>query len=173
MQLMSWPDGERYLFPLQSLVVTFLLSMVSTLLFFRTRGISSHQNSSTRRFPRFPLSNFCFYVMLAVISLAFAATDTAFYKASIFLGLAESRILTAALADTSHLILHCPATDSLCRSLFSKFLSLYDLFPRPWAVPDFWGSMVFHHQPISRKGSGNNNNSKTEIADALLRYKGS
>ena len=29
--------------------------------------------------------------------------------------------------DTSHLILHCPATDSLHRSLFGNFLSLYDL----------------------------------------------
>ena len=29
--------------------------------------------------------------------------------------------------DISHLILHCPATDSLHRSLFGNFLSLYDL----------------------------------------------
>ena len=40
--------------------------------------ILSHRNSSTHRFPRFPPSKFCFYVMLAVISLAFAAMDTAF-----------------------------------------------------------------------------------------------
>ena len=25
-------------------------------------------------------------------------------------------------------------------------------------LPSFWGSMVFRHSPISRKGSGNNNN---------------
>ena len=31
--------------------------------------------------------------------------------------------------DTSHLILHCPATDSLHRSLFGDFLSLY----KPWS----------------------------------------
>ena len=73
--------------------------------------------------------------------------------------------------DTSHLILHCPATEFLRRSLFGNFLSLYDLCPRPWVVPDFWGSVVLRHQPIPRKGLGNNNNSKTEIADALLRYK--
>ena len=29
--------------------------------------------------------------------------------------------------DISHLILHCPATNSLCRSLFGDSLSLYDL----------------------------------------------
>ena len=33
--------------------------------------------------------------------------------------------------DTSHLILHCPATDSLCRSLFGDSLSLYDFWSRP------------------------------------------
>ena len=32
--------------------------------------------------------------------------------------------------DTSDLILHCPATDSLRRSLFGVFLSLYDLWSR-------------------------------------------
>ena len=77
-QLMSWPDGERYLFPLQSLVVTLLFSLVSTLVFSRTGGILSHLNSLTHRLPRFPPSNLWFYVMLAMLSLAFAATDTAF-----------------------------------------------------------------------------------------------
>ena len=33
--------------------------------------------------------------------------------------------------DTSHLIVHCPATDSLRRSLFGDSLSLYDLWSRP------------------------------------------
>ena len=32
--------------------------------------------------------------------------------------------------DTSDLIVHCPATDSLRRSLFGDFLSLYDLWSR-------------------------------------------
>ena len=36
--------------------------------------------------------------------------------------------------DTSHLILHCTATDSLRRSLFGDYLSLYDLWSRPWEV---------------------------------------
>ena len=56
--------------------------------------------------------------------------------------------------DISHLILHCPATDSLRRSLFGDSLSLYDLWSRPWELPGFWGSMVFRHAPIPRKGSG-------------------
>ena len=36
--------------------------------------------------------------------------------------------------DTSHLILHCPATDSLRRSLFGDSLSFYDLWSKPWGV---------------------------------------
>ena len=41
--------------------------------------------------------------------------------------------------DTSHLILHCPATDSLCCSLFGDSLSLYDLWSRPWGVAQLLG----------------------------------
>ena len=42
MRLMSWPDGVRYLRPPQSLVVSLLLSLVSTLVFSRTRGVLPH-----------------------------------------------------------------------------------------------------------------------------------
>ena len=77
-RLMSWPDGVRYLRPPQSLVVSLLLSLVSTLLFSRTGGMLSHLNSLTHRFPRFPPRNLCSLVMLAVFSLVYAATDTAF-----------------------------------------------------------------------------------------------
>ena len=57
--------------------------------------------------------------------------------------------------DTSHLILHCPATDSLRRSLFGDSLSLYDLWSRPWGVARLLNSMVSRHAPIPWKGSGN------------------
>ena len=40
---------------------------------------------------------------------------------------------------TSHLILHCPATDSLRHSLFADSLSLYDLWSRPWVVARLLG----------------------------------
>ena len=46
--------------------------------------------------------------------------------------------------DTSHLILHCPAKDSLRRSLLSDSLSLYDLWSRPWGVGRLLG---FHSLP--------------------------
>ena len=74
----SWPDGERCLRPLQSLVVSFLISLVSTLVLSWTGGVLSHLNFLTRRFPRYPSRNLCSLVMLAVFSFVYAATDTAF-----------------------------------------------------------------------------------------------
>ena len=55
--------------------------------------------------------------------------------------------------DTSHLILHCPTTDCLHRSLFGDSPSLYD----PWSreLLGFWGFIAFRHAPIHRKGLGN------------------
>ena len=41
--------------------------------------------------------------------------------------------------DISHLILHCPATDSLRRSLFGDSLSIYDLWSRHWRVARLLG----------------------------------
>ena len=41
--------------------------------------------------------------------------------------------------DISHLILHCPAMDSLRCSLFGDSLSLYDLWSRPWRVAQLLG----------------------------------
>ena len=78
-QLMSLPDGERCLHPPQSLVVSLLLSLVSTLVLSRTGGVLSLQSILTHRFPQFPLRNLCSLVMLAVSSLVFAAMDTAFF----------------------------------------------------------------------------------------------
>ena len=76
---MSWPDWVRYLRPPQFLVVSLLLSLGSTLVFSRTGGVLSHRSILTLRFPRFPPRNLCSLVMLAVCSLIFAATDTAFF----------------------------------------------------------------------------------------------
>ena len=75
-RLMSWPDGDRYLRPLQSLVVSLLLFVISTVLFSRTESVLSHLNSLTHRFPRFPSRNLCTLVTLAVFSLVYVATDT-------------------------------------------------------------------------------------------------
>ena len=56
--------------------------------------------------------------------------------------------------DTSHLILHCPATDSLHRSLFGSSLSLYDLWSRPWGVARLLGLHGLPPCPHPSEGVG-------------------
>ena len=56
--------------------------------------------------------------------------------------------------DISHLILHCPATDSLRRSLFGDSLSLYDLWSRPWGVARLLGLHGFPPCPHPSEGVG-------------------
>ena len=74
MWLMSWPNGVRYSCPLQSLVVSLLLSLVSTLVFTQTGGALCHQNSLTHRFPRFrslcPLSSLLYRTQPSVTLLS-------------------------------------------------------------------------------------------------------
>ena len=85
----------------------------------------------------------CSFLTLAVFSVIFAATDTAFYEALIFLGSAKSRILPTALADTrprTPLISFCTVQlRTLRRSLFGDSLSLYDLWSRLWGVARLLG----------------------------------
>ena len=58
--------------------------------------------------------------------------------------------------DTSHLILHCPGTDSLHRSLFGDSLSFYNLWSSPWKVARLLGLHGLY--PSLGKGRVNNNN---------------
>ena len=153
---MSWSDGEHCLRPLQSLVVSLLLSINA---FSRTGGLLFHRNSSTRRFSQFPPKNLCSLVMLAVFSLVYAAMDTAFSLPLISLGLAESRILPAVPVDTrprTPLISFCTVQlRTLCaaHSLATLCLSTTS-GPDPGELPGFWGSMVSRHA----RGRVNNNN---------------
>ena len=70
---------ERCLRLPQSLVVSLLLSLVSTLVISRTGGVPFHRSSLAHKFPQFPPRNLCYLVMLAVGSLVLAATNTAFF----------------------------------------------------------------------------------------------
>ena len=56
--------------------------------------------------------------------------------------------------DTSHLILHCPARDSLRCSLFGKSLSVYNLWCRPWGVAWLLGLHGFLPRPHLFEGVG-------------------
>ena len=76
--------------------------------------------------------------------------------------------------DTSHFILHCPATDSLHRSLFGDSLPLYDLWSRPKGIARLLGPHGLPPCPIPGKGSGDNNNNNTNqtvAADLVLNPK--
>ena len=97
--------------------------------------------------------------MLAVSSLVFAPTDTAFFSVLISLGLVEPRILLAAPVDTRPMTSHISFCTGQLRTLYAAH-SLATLClsmtsgPDPGVLPGFWGSMVFRHAPIPRKGSG-------------------
>ena len=138
----------------------FLLFLISTPVLSRTGGVLSHRSSSTHRFPRFPLRNLCSLVMLAVFSFVYTATDTAFFYVLTSLELAESRTLPAAPVDTrpsTSLISFCTVQlRTLCAAHSLVTLCLCTTSgPDPGELPGFWGSMVFRHAPIPRKGSGN------------------
>ena len=61
--------------------------------------------------------------------------------------------------DLSHLILHSPAADSSCRSLFGDSLSLYDLWSRPWEVSRLLGLHgLLSYPPSLERGRVTNNN---------------
>ena len=136
---MSLPDWECYLRPLQSLVVSLLLYLVSTLIFFRTGGVQPHRNSSTHRFLDFyretcasssglfcPLSSTLQRTRPSVRFLSLSR-----------IGRIEDPSCSACAhssQETFHLIRHCPSTESLRCSFFGNSLSLYHLFSRPWVV---------------------------------------
>ena len=76
-------------------------------------------------------------------------------------GLAASRIRLAAPADTrprTLLISLCTVQQrTLCTARSLATLCFFTTSgPGPGEFPGFWGSMVFRHTPIPRKGSGNN-----------------
>ena len=56
--------------------------------------------------------------------------------------------------DISHLVLHCPATDSLRRSLFGDSLPLFDLWSRPWGVARLLGLHGLPPCPHPSEGVG-------------------
>ena len=122
-RLMSWQDGERYLHPQQSLVVSFLLSLISTLVFSRTGGILSHLNSSTHT------SSLDFHRGTCALSSCSLCSLSRFNGHSLLLSSYLSRIgrienpfcsaCKHPFYDTIHLILHCPATDSLRLFLYA------------------------------------------------------
>ena len=132
---MCWPDGERYLFPQQSLVVSLLLSRIHSSLFLGRRHTVSSKffdtlvpSISTEELV-LPRHARC---VLSRLRCNGHSLPLGSYLSRI--GRTENPSCSARghpSQDTSYLILHCPAMDSLRRSLFGNFLSLYDLWSSP------------------------------------------
>ena len=148
---MSWPHGESYLqsCPLQSLLV----SLVP--LFSDWRRTVSSKFFDTQ-VPSISTEE----LVLARCVLSRLRCN----RHSLLLGSYLSRIgrienpscsaYEHSFQDTSHLILHCPATDSLCRLLFGDFLSLYDLWSRLWRVSRLLGLHGLPPCPHPSEGVG-------------------
>ena len=58
------------------------------------------------------------------------------------------------LQDLNHLLLDCPASEPLRKSIFGSSLSILDLWSRPWGVARLLISAEFLRALIPRKGSG-------------------
>ena len=127
-RLMSWLDRERYLRPLQSLVVSLLLSFVSTLVFSWTGGVLSHRNPLIHRVPRFLPRNLCFLRDARCVLFRLRCNRHSLLLSSHLSGTGRIENLSCSTCghlsqDTSHFILHCPAKDSLRRSFFGDSMS--------------------------------------------------
>ena len=121
-------------------------------------GVLSHLNFSTRRFPRFPPRNLCSLVMLAVFSRIRCNGHSLLLSSYLSrIGRIENpscSICGHSSQQIFHLILHCPAADSLRRSLFNDSLSLYDLWSRPWRVARLLGLHGLPPCPHTSEGVG-------------------
>ena len=157
MQLMSWPDGERYLHPPQSLIVSLLIFLISTLILsdwrctVLTKFFDTQVPSITTEELVLPRHACCVLSRLCCNEHILGS-----YLSGI--GRIENPSCSTcghSSQDTSHLILHCPATNSLCHSLFGDSLSLYDLWSRPWKVARLLGLHGLLPCPILLKALGN------------------
>ena len=143
-RLTSWPDGERYLRPLQSPVVSLISRIHSSLFsdwrrtvsskFFDTQVPSTCISTEELVFPR--------HARCVPSRLRCNGHSLLLRTYLSRIGRIENpscSVCGYSFQDTSHLILHCPATSSLRRSLFGDSLSLYNLWSRPWGVARFLG----------------------------------
>ena len=126
--LMSWSVVERYSSSLQSLVLSLLLSLVSILSFLGWRCTVSSKFFG-RQVPSVSIVGLVLPRLARCVFSRLRCNGNSllisFYLTSA--GRIETSTCSAcggSSQDTSHLILHCPATDSLRRSLCGNSLSL-------------------------------------------------
>ena len=154
-RLMSLPDWERCLRPPQSLVVSLFLSLVSTL-----RLISDWRRIVSSKYFDAQVPSISTEELVVPSHARCVLSRLRCNRHSLLLGSYLSRIgriensscsvCGHSSQDTSHLILHCPATDSLRRSLFGDSLFLYDL----WGVAQLLGLHGLPPCPHPSEGVG-------------------
>ena len=136
---MSLPDRERYLRPPQSLVVSLLLSLVSALVSSRTGSALSHEILRHTGSLDFYRGTYACCVLSRLRCIGHSLLLSCYLSR---IGRIENPSCSTcghSSQDISHLILHCPATDCLRRTLFGDSLSLYDLWSRPWGIARLLG----------------------------------
>ena len=141
-RVMSWRDGERNLHPLLSLALSLSCCLSYPLLSFL--GLEAYclieilRHTGTLDFHRGTCAR-------CVLSLPRCNGHSLLFSSYLSrIGRIENSSCSAcghSSQDTSHLILQCPATDSLRCSLFGDSLSLYDLWSKPWGV----ARLLEHH----------------------------
>ena len=149
---MSWPDGERYLRPPQSLVASLLLSVVSTLVFSRTVSSKYFDTQVPSIFTEelvLPRHARCVLSRLRCNGHSLLLGS---YLSRI--GKIENPFCSACghpSQNISHLILHCPATDSVSLRPLVQTLGSWPASGAPWssAMPPFLGrSRVTNNKKI-------------------------
>ena len=158
-RLMSWLDGERYLRPPLSLVsLSPLISRIHSCL------ISDWRRTVSSKFFDTQVPSISTEELVLPRHSRCVLSRLRCNGHSLLLGSYLSRIgrienpscsaCGHSSLDTSHLILHCPATDFLRRSLFGDSLSLYDLWSRPWGVSRLLGLHGLPPCPHPSEGVG-------------------
>ena len=160
-RLMSWQDGERYLRPPLSLVVSLPLF---TLLFSWSGGVLSHLNSLTNRFPHFhrgtcaPSS-----CSLCPLSSSLQWTQPSFRFLSLYNWQNRESFLQRLRTLVSG---HFSSRSALSSyGLFAPLCLSKTSDPDPWELSGFGGSMAFRHAPIPRKESGNQQQSPRQVCE--------
>ena len=132
---MSCPFRESYSYPLQSLVVSPIISRIHSFLFSDWRRTFS-SNIFNTQVPSISTEEFVLLYHARCFLFRLRCNEHCQLLSSYFsrIGRIENPSCSPSgrsSQDTSHLILHCTATESLRGSLFGNSLSLYDLWSKP------------------------------------------
>ena len=110
----------------------------------------------TSKSPKSLRRNFFFLAPYAVSSLVFAAMVTVFFYLH-RISRKENSDCSACghpLQDLNHLLLDCPASEHLRKSIFGSSLSILDLWSRPWGVARLLGLRGVPPRPHPSEGVG-------------------